>query len=51
LVALDVTASTASFAVILTRVCTLWFAVVIGMVFMMMYARGSSEARHALGAR
>jgi uncharacterized protein (TIRG00374 family) len=50
LVALDVTASTASFAVILTRVCTLWFAVVIGMVFMMMYARESSEARYALGA-
>jgi uncharacterized protein (TIRG00374 family) len=45
LVALDVTASAASFAVILTRVCTLWFAVVVGMVAMAAYAKASAEAK------
>lgn len=47
LVALDVSASTASFAVILVRACTLWFAVLVGIVAMFAYTRGSAQARMA----
>jgi uncharacterized protein (TIRG00374 family) len=48
LVLLDVSASTASFAVILTRVCTLWFAVAIGIIFMLAYTGRSAEAKRAI---
>jgi len=39
LIALSVSASVASFAVILTRIFTLWFAVVIGLIFLVIYSR------------
>jgi uncharacterized protein (TIRG00374 family) len=48
LVLLDVSASTASFAVILTRACTLWFAVAVGIIFMLAYTGRSTEARQAI---
>ena len=48
LVLLDVSASAASFAVILTRVCTLWFAVAMGIAFMLAYTGKSTEAKNAV---
>lgn len=48
LVLLDVGASTASFAVILTRVCTLWFAVAVGVAFLLAYTGRSTEAKRAI---
>jgi uncharacterized protein (TIRG00374 family) len=48
LVLLNVSASSASFAVILTRVCTLWFAVAVGIVFMLAYTGSSTEAKMAV---
>lgn len=50
LVLIDVPASTASFAVIITRVCTLWFAVIVGMISMLSYTSRSAEAKRALEA-
>ena len=47
LVLINVSASTASFAVIITRVCTLWFAVVVGTPFVLTYMNRSREAKAA----
>lgn len=44
LLVLSVSASTASFAVILVRACTLWFAVGLGIVMLMAYSRRSKQA-------
>jgi len=45
LITLSITASTASFAIILTRICTLWFAVIIGLIFLGMYSRSYRNLR------
>jgi uncharacterized protein (TIRG00374 family) len=44
LVLLSVTASTASFVVILTRVCTLWFAVLLGIIALAAYSKRTPNA-------
>lgn len=47
LIALSVIAPVASFAVIVTRMCTLWFAVVVGTPFVLTYMSRSREAKAA----
>jgi hypothetical protein len=42
---LSVSAPVASLAVIITRVCTLWFAVAVGVPFVLRYLSRSPEAR------
>jgi uncharacterized protein (TIRG00374 family) len=44
LVLLSASAPMASFVVILTRVCTLWFAVGLGLIFLVYYSKRSGQA-------
>ena len=48
LVLLNVSAPSVSFAVIVTRVCTLWFAVAVGIIFMLAYTGRSTAAKQAV---